>query len=329
MSRPNKQYWVKALQKTKSLFCCYLDFTVRNVRAIERGMLNRLKLLPKSPGALISISAGLGKQHRIRLQIMWWTLNTHLCLSRIKVGMSHLIGAPSHVWRETSCNEGSKKKRRIDHLNCVCLVPGGGALGINNETGRHGRQQCDIDATLLSVVYLLFSLLSLCGALTPLCSLFSSRLLFIFWCCVLFYSVPLWSASSSCRYRSVALSSIKRVTCCHTGSSFSVYDLPPRRFLSRGSLRDRNTEPSVRACEYSTGKTDRRMKNTRCGFYQKTSTHQRAALQSTHSQAGGNAFTVPPLEFRIYIPDLQFLQRLYELSKKLTSVLLLALSYMI
>lgn len=125
--------------------------------------------------------------------------------------MLHLIKAQSQAWREILWNESKNKRRRNDHLNCVCLVSGGGALWITNQTSRHGQQQCDTDTFLLSTTYLLIP------PAFPRCSVhcLGFEILFFLWfcavsCLILHFSDLFSSLSRTALYCSVVLSSIKQ-----------------------------------------------------------------------------------------------------------------------
>lgn len=143
-------------------------------------------------------------------------------------------------------NEGEKKRRRNDHLNCVCLVSGWeeSALRITNETSRHGQQQCDIGTILLSTMYLLLSHLSLFCSLPPLCNLFSS---------LLFSSgtvpCPVLFSTSSDLFSSLVLRrlillftvllycpQLNKGTCHRTDNSFSVYGCARGAFSAEDPL---------------------------------------------------------------------------------------------
>lgn len=139
--------------------------------------------------------------------------------------MSHSIWDQSRVWRETLLNGGEKKRRRNDHLNCVCLVSGwdGDAGSESPMTSRHGQQQCDIDTFLLSIMDLLPSLLSQCRCVPPhllfIYAIFSPPCCFsfgivlcpvLFCTSLLYFPVLYCTLSHTALYCSVVLSSIKQ-----------------------------------------------------------------------------------------------------------------------
>lgn len=112
-----------------------------------------------------------------------------------------------------------------------------------------------------------FPLLSMCCCLRFV--IFSSPSCFLLvWCCVLFYSVLLWSVFFSSTVLCLKLLFTVLLCCSQLNKrSMSSYwqlilcaQLRPRRVLSRRSFRNRNTELKVEADEYSTSKM------AKCGF---------------------------------------------------------------
>lgn len=122
-------------------------------------------------------------------------------------------------------------------------------------------------------------------------------------CCVLFYSVLLWSIFFSGTVLCLILLFAVLLYCPQLNKgNMSLYwqlllcvRLRPRRFLSRGSFRNRNTELKVRADEYSTGKNRQAGRGKNVDFNNRQPHGN--VLQSIHPQARGSACVLPPQRF--------------------------------
>lgn len=189
--------------------------------------------------------------------------------------MLHLIEARSEVWGEILWNEreGEKIIWTVSVWSQVVW-----RCPLNRQWARrHGQKQCDTDTFRRSTGFLLIPpAFTGCSArLVGFLNLFSS-LLFSFWycavsCLILFLS-DLFSCLSHTAFFfffncSVVLSSIKEGEHVTVLTSILCARLRLRHFLSRGSLRNRNTELKVQANEYSTSEKQAGWQKEKCVLF--------------------------------------------------------------
>lgn len=212
--------------------------------------------------------------------------------------MLHLIEARSEVWGEILWNEkeGEKIIWTVSVWSQVVW-----RCPLNRQwAGRHGQKQCDTNTFRRSTSFLFIppAFTRSSARLVGFLNLFSS-LLFSFWYCAVSCLILFLSDLFSCLshtasfffHCSVVLSSIKQGEHVTVLTSILCVRLRLRHFLSRGSLRNRNTELKVQTNEYSTSENRRadRKKNVCCFafvfFFLFSGANQTAELKSTQTHA--------------------------------------------